>query len=111
MNIGECLHCWKDFHNQHDLHAGVVEKEDSYGHPKLVGHAPLLCSNVISIFLTFPNMSVQAEVIGERINQGRDYGLEIPVSYHFYGHEKFVNWPKNRLEVIDKNLEKDINTI
>ena len=47
-------------------------------------------------------------MIGERINRGGGYGLEIPVSYHFYGHEKSINWVKNRLEEILENLEKDI---
>ena len=58
--------------------------------------------------LTLPNMSAQAEVIGERINRGGGYGLEIPVLYHFNGHENGVNWFKNRLEAIRKNLEKGI---
>ena len=43
---------------------------------------------VISMLLTVPNTSVQAEVIEERVNLGCSYGLEIPVSYHFYGHER-----------------------
>ena len=46
-------------------------------------------------------------LIGERINRGGAYGLEMPVSYHFYGHKKGVNWLKTRLEPIDKNPEKD----
>ena len=29
-------------------------------------------------------------------------GLEIPVSYLFYGHEKGVNWLKSKLVTIDK---------
>ena len=60
------------------------------------------------MFLTLPKTSVQAEVIGERNNRSSGSVLEIPVSYNFYGHEKGVNWLKNRLEAIDKNLEKDI---
>ena len=60
------------------------------------------------MFLTLPNTSVQAEVIGERINRGDGYGLKIPVLYHFYGHKNGINWLKNRLEAILKNLEKDI---
>ena len=44
----------------------------------------------------------------ERINQGSGYELEIWALYNFYGHKKGVQWLKNRLEAIDKNLEKDI---
>ena len=74
----------------------AIEKEDSYWHPKLVGYVPLLYNKVESMFLTLPNMSIQAEVIGKRFNGGGDHGLEIPFSYDFYGHEKGVNWLKNR---------------
>ena len=74
----------------------------------LVGHVPLLNSKVVSMFLTLPNTSVQAEVIEESINQGGGYGLEIPVLYQIYGHENGVNWLKNRLQAIRKNLAKDI---
>ena len=86
----------------------AIEKEDYYGQPKLVCHVLLLYSEVISMFVTLPNTSVQVEVIGERVNPGGVYGLELPVSYHFYGHEKDENWLKNTVEAIDKNLEKDI---
>ena len=52
---------------------------DSYGQPKLVDHVLLLHSNLfICMFLTLPNTSLQAYVIGERINQSGGYGLEIP---------------------------------
>ena len=86
----------------------AIEKEIySYRQPKLVDHVPLLNSYVISMFLRLQNTSVQAEVIGERINWGGGYGLEIPVLYHFCGHENGVNWLKNKLEAIRRNLEKD----
>lgn len=83
------------FENEHDIHTRTIKKEDPYRQPKLAGHIPLLCSKIISMFLTFPNKSVHAEVIGERTNQGGGYGLDIPVLHHFYGHKKGVNWIKN----------------
>ena len=60
------------------------------------------------MFLTLPNTTVQAEMIWERINQGGVFGLENPVSHHFYDHKKSIKCLKNRLDKIDKNLEKDI---
>ena len=60
------------------------------------------------MYRTLPNTFVQAEVIGEKINQGGGYGLESPVSYHFYGHKKGVNWFMNGLDPICKSLEMDI---
>ena len=86
----------------------LKKKIHSYGQPELVGHVPLLNSKVISMFLRFPNTSAQAEVIGDRIKRGGGYGLEIPVSYHFYGHENGINWLKNKPEAIRKNLKKNI---
>ena len=47
-------------------------------------------------------------MIEERVNLGGGYPLEITISDHFYGHEKGINWLKNQLEMIDKNLKKDI---
>ena len=86
----------------------AFKTEDSYGQSKFVGYVPFLYSKVVSMFLTLPNTSVQAEVNGEKIHGGGGYGLEIAISYHFYGDEKDVNWLKNRLDAIDKNLVKDI---
>ena len=45
----------------------------------LGSYVPMLHSKVISMFLTPPNMSVQVEVIGDRINRGGGYELEIQV--------------------------------
>lgn len=78
---------------------------DSLG--RLVGHLPLLNSKVVSIFLALSDTSVQAEVTGERIDRGGGYEQEIPVLYQFYCNENEVNWLKNRLEAILKNVEKD----
>ena len=86
----------------------VVGKEDLNGQTKLVGLVLLLNSKVISMFLTLPNTSVQAELIIGRINQRGGYWLDIPVLDHFCGHRRGVNWLKNRLEAINENLEKDI---
>ena len=74
----------------------------------MAGHVPLLNSKATSMSLTLPSTSVQAEVIGERINQVGGYGLEIPALYHFYGYESGINWLKYRLETICKNIEKYI---
>ena len=84
--------CWRirAHHPIYEIPLIVPEfhlQEDSYGLPKLVGHLPLLYSKFI--------------------NQAGGYRLEIPFSYHFYGHEKGVNWLKNRLELIDKDTVKE----
>ena len=59
-----------------------LKKKHSYGQPKFADHVPLLYSKVISVFLTLSDTSVHAGGSGYG---GGAYGLEIPVSYHFYG--------------------------
>ena len=68
---------------------------------KLVGHVPFLYGRVACMFLSLPNASVQAEVIGKRTDRG----------YHLYGREKAVNWLQKRLKAIDEQLEKDNGNI
>ena len=60
------------------------------------------------MYQTFPNTSVRAEKIGDRINWGGGYVLEIPVLHHFYGQENGPHWLTNWLEAIRRNLEKNI---
>ena len=64
--------------------------QDSYGQPKVRWSCAIVIQQLY-LFVTVPNTSVQAEVFGERINLGSGYGLEIRVSYHFYGNKKGVN--------------------
>ena len=73
MNIwiplfGESLRCRNDVENEHNVDAAAIEKESSYGQPKLIGHLSLLYSKVISMFLTLPNTPVQSQVVAEIIN-------------------------------------------
>ena len=42
----------------------------------------------VSMFLNLPHCSLEAEVVGERVNRGGGYGLGIPVLYHFLGPAK-----------------------
>ena len=49
-----------------------MEKEDSYGQPKLV--CVLLYRKVIFMFKVLPHTSVQAEFTGDRINECSGYG-------------------------------------
>ena len=79
----------------------------------MAGHVPLLNSKATSMSLTLPSTSVQAEVIGERINQVGGYGLEIPALYHFYGHESnsgFVSllWPRKWYKLAQVQARDDL---
>ena len=50
------------------------------------------------MFLKIPNISVEVQVVGKRLNRGGDYGLDIPVIYRFYGQEKLQNWLIKKIE-------------
>ena len=58
----------------------------------IVWHIPKNISKTSSMFLTVSYTSIEAEVVGKRLNRGGGYGLEIPVQYHFYGPPKTLQW-------------------
>ena len=83
----------------------AIEKEQ----PKFSGHVPLLYTKVISMFLKLPNTSVQAEVIGERINRGNGYGLGRTSSFiSLLRPRKRCKLAQEKTKITDTNLEKDI---
>ena len=41
-------------------------------------------------------------------NRGAGYGLEIPVDYIFFSHEKGIKWLKNKLEVVENELASNV---
>ena len=83
----------------------AIEKEQ----PKLSGHVPLSYTKVISMFLKLPNTSVQAEVIGERINGGNGYGLGRTSSFiSLLRPRKRCKLAQEKTKITDTNLEKDI---
>ena len=48
---------------------------------------------------------IEVQVVVQRLNREGRYGLEIPVNYHFYSQEKFVNWFIKKIEGVRKDLE------
>ena len=61
------------------------------------------------MFLTLPNTTIEAEVVGQRLNRGGGYGLEIPVIYRFYGKEKTIMWLTKKLKAINDELQCKIS--
>ena len=77
--------------NASDSYRVSSSSSDSYGQPKLVDHMALLHSDLfMCMFLTLPNTSLQADVIGERINQSGGYGLEIPFPIPIFNLKQFL---------------------
>ena len=75
----------------------------------MVGHVPQNISKLCILFLKMPNTYITAKVIGKRLNRGGGYGLEIPVIYHFHGHEKVVNWAVKKLEAIQSQIDCQVS--
>ena len=84
-------------------------RSDSMGKEFIVGHIPKNISKTSSMFLTVPYTSIEAEVVGKRLNRGGGYGLEIPVQYRFYGPPKALQWLIKKLEKVKKELECNIS--
>ena len=48
---------------------------------------------------------MEAEIVGERVNCGGNYGLEIHVLYHFLGPAKAIE----KIETVEKELECNVS--
>ena len=72
--------------NERDRNAVVVLKEET-----LVGHVPFNLAPFISAFLRRDTNSGFAKVVGEKVNRGAGYGLEIPCVYTLYGPKPYVD--------------------
>ena len=79
--------------NVADRNAVAVFKED-----QVVGHVPFNLAPNISLFLKRDINKAFAKVVGEKVNRGAGYGLEIPCVYHLYGRKPYVDKMK---ELVD----------
>ena len=57
-------------------------------------------------FLSLPQTSIRAEVVGNRVNRGAGHGLEVPVRYYFYGPRKAIMWANKRISEADRKIEE-----
>ena len=76
---------------------------------KVVGHIPLYWSKLAFKFLQFQNHIICVAVTGKRINRGADLGLEIPVTYFFYGDSRVIAWLKNSIEKLDRCIDEKVS--
>jgi len=72
--------------NERDRNAVAVLKEEA-----LVGHVPFNLAPFISAFLRRDTNSGFAKVVGEKVNRGAGYGLEIPCVYSLYGPKPYID--------------------
>ena len=86
--------------NVTDKSAVAVYREDV-----VVGHVPFNLASSISHFLKRDTNKAFAKVIGERVNRGAGYGLEIPCIYSLYGSKPYIEKMKELVEsLIAKGL-------
>ena len=79
-----------------DRNAVAVVKDDV-----MVGHIPFNLAPFISAFLSRNTNSGFAEVVGEKVNRGAGYGLEIPYMYTLYGPKPYID----KLKALVASLE------
>ena len=72
--------------NVADRNAVAVYKDD-----QVVGHVPFNLAPSFSHFLKRDVNKAFAKVIGEKINRGAGYRLEIPCVYHLYGPKPYID--------------------
>ena len=78
--------------NEVATNAVAIIQTNSLFEETIVGHGLQNISTICSMFLKIPNISIEVEVFGKRVNCEGGHGLEIPVIYRFCGPEKLVSW-------------------
>ena len=57
----------------------------------IVGHVPHNLAPRLSAFLRRDVNKAFAQVIGDKVNRGAGYGLEVPCVYHLYGPKVYID--------------------
>ena len=99
----DSLNCQKEG-NLHDPYAVVI-----FHNNRTVRHVPENLSECFHRFLTLPRTSIRCTVLGPRVNRGAGYGLEVPVRYHFQGHEKAIAWVKKKVGGKEKEIDTKVS--
>ena len=68
-----------------DTNVVAVKKDDD-----IVGHVPFNLAPFISTFHSPGTNSGFTKVIGDKVNRGARYGLEIPCVYSLYGPKPYT---------------------
>ena len=92
--VGQTLLVKREPTNSKDKNAVGVFFEDV-----VVGHVPHNLAPRFSQFLQRDVNKAFAEVTGQKINRGADYGLEVPCVYRLYGPKVYV---KRMTELVKK---------
>ena len=83
--LNESLLVKREPNNIIDSNAVAVYQDDL-----IVGHVPYNLAPSFSFFLQREVNKAFAEVLGEKVNRGAGYGLEIPCKYRLYGPKGYI---------------------
>ena len=100
----ENLYLEPEDRNEYDKYAVAVIVDGKTG-----GHIPKNLSKTFKRFLTLPNCTIKCTVIGERVNHGAGYGLEILVHFKFLGPAKAIQWAENAVKKVIQNINQRVN--
>ena len=62
----------------------------------------------LSMFLPLLRCALDVFSTEKRVNHGGEYGMEIPVSFPFYGPEKIIKLAKDQITKIEESLRKTV---
>ena len=63
---------------------------------------------IISMFLSLLRCALDIFATEKRVNHGREYGMEIPAIFLFYGPEKIIKLAKDEITKIEENLKETV---
>ena len=89
-----------------DKTAVAAIRINSYSEEGAVGPVPKNMSKIVFMIQSLPRCALDIFVTGKRINSGGGYGLDIPANFYFYDPENTINWLKNKINKIRRNIKK-----
>ena len=93
--IGESLLLRQEPTNTSDANAVAIYLEGS-----IIGHVPYNLAGSMSHFLRHEVNKAFAEVMGEAVNRGAGYGLEVSYKYRLYGPKAYIQEMKQVVDLL-----------
>ena len=90
----------KESTNEVDKNTVAMVRTNSGCKEEVVGHVQQNMSMIESVFQSLPHCALDIFATGKLINRRGEYGLEIPVNFHFNGPGQVIKPVKHKM---DKN--------
>ena len=82
--VGKCLQGVKEPISGVEKNAAALVRTNSVCKEGVIGHVSL----IVCMFLSLPHCALGFFATAKPVNHGDEYGLEVPVNFHFYGPKK-----------------------